>query len=204
MFELLLILTLGALQPLIEVFADSRTATWFNVSAAVCVLGYVVYALSRSGIVVLREWGIRTDTFLPMFPVYAIFTAVGSVCVILLGRYMGHTSLPVTFWYLVALYPVWGIAQQFALQNLLARNLVPLVPHIALRSLIVATCFAVAHLPSMPLAATTFIAGLFFVPLYHRYPNLLLIGTAHGILGSLVFTLVLGQNQWDILTKYLS
>lgn len=202
-YELALILTLGALQPVLEITVNSRVAALYNVIAVGIVLSYSVWRI-RQRPDILRDWGVRLDTFIDCLLPYLAFTAVGAGAVYGYGMYVGTTPLPVSFWYLFALYPLWGFAQQFVLQNWLARNLVNMVPNLLARSLIVALFFSLAHAPSIELMTVTLIGGFFFTLLYRRYPNLLALGIAHGILGALVFYLVLGQDQWEILKGYFS
>jgi hypothetical protein len=200
--ELISILVIGLLQPVIEILWNSRISTYYNGIAVVLVLGYVIVRILRTGGSVLHLWGLRVDNLRQCLFPYLVLTAIGGVAVYGYGWFAGNTPLPVGFWYLLMAYPIWGIAQQFVLQNFVAKNLTTLVPSIATRSLVTAVLFACAHIPSVELVIVTFVAGLIFTVLYHSYPNLLVLGFVHGILGALVFHLVLGQNQWMILIQY--
>ena len=204
MFELGLIVVLGALQPAVEWTLGESAAARYNVAAVLVALSYVALVLWRRRGVALREWGFRTDNLAGSILPYGVFTLAASGVIWLQGAYLGNDALPSTFWYVLALYPLWGLAQQFALQNLVVRNLGGLIPSIVLRALLVALLFGIVHLPSVALFVEAGVAGFFFVLLYHRYPNLYAIGVAHGIVGALVFHLILGQNQWEILTRYFS
>ena len=46
-------------------------------------------------------------------------------------------------------------------------------------------------------------AGFVLTLVYQRYPNLWMVGTAHGILGSLTFYIVLGQDAGRELLELL-
>ncbi len=202
--ELMFMLIIGLLQPAIEILWSSRISTYYNGIAAVLVLGYVFVRILRTGGSILPLWGLRFDNFRHCLFPYLALTALTGVAVYAYGWFVGHTPLPIGFWYLLVVYPMWGIAQQFVLQNFVAKNLTTLVPSLTIRSLVVAALFACAHIPSVELVLVAFIAGFAFTTLYHLYPNLLALGLAHGILGALLFHLVLGQDQWMILTGYFS
>lgn len=200
--ELALIIILGALQPLTEVLFGMRMASLYNVAAAIIVLLWIAVRLTREpGL--LHPWGMRFDNFRRALPVYLGFAFLSGQAVFVWGWLHGLTPLPASFWYLLALYLLWGLAQQFALQNFLARNLSALLPNIFARSAVTALLFSLAHAPSVPLMILSCIAGFFFTVLYTRIPNLFAAGIAHGILGALVFYLVLGQDQIEVLKQYL-
>ncbi len=201
--ELTLILLLGLLQPVIEIGVSAQVAAGYNVVAVLIVLTYLGWRITQQpGI--LREWGVRLDNFGQCVLPYFLFSIPATAVIYAYGWYLGTTPLPHSFWYLLVLYPVWGFVQQFALQNLVARNLVGLVPNLLVRSLMVATVFSLAHTPSLELMLLAFLVGFCFTLLYDRCPNLFALGIAHGFLGALVFYLVLGQDQWEILRGYFS
>ena len=200
--ELSFILIIGLLQPVTEIILGQQASYYYNVIASLIVLYYIAYRMRRHRNV-LHTWGLRTDNFWPALRAHMTFALIGGIGVYFLGWHMGNTPLPWSFWYLLFAYPIWGGAQQFALQNLVAKNLQGLVPNIGLRSLVTAIIFALAHVPSLPLTLLAFLAGLCFTWIYDKHSNLYAIGIAHGILGALVFYLVLGQNQWKILMGYL-
>ena len=103
---------------------------------------------------------------------------------------------------MLGIYPVWGFAQQFVLQNFIARHLRGQLSSVGMKSATTAVVFACAHIPSLELFVLTLVSGFCFTYLYHQYQNLWILGIAHGILGALVFHLVLGQDQWEILQQY--
>lgn len=201
--ELTFILVIGALQPVIEMVWGSKLATYYNGIAIFIVIAYVCYRLLHSGRKLLPIWGLRFDNCRRCLPPYIFFVALAAVLLYVFGRAMGNV-LPPTFWYVLALYPLWGIAQQFVLQNFVAKNLTQMFPSLPIRSFIVAVLFASAHIPSLELFLMAFAAGFIFTILYHHYKNLFCLGIAHGIVGALGFHLVLGQNQWEILVRYFS
>lgn len=199
--EFLFIVIIGALQPVTELSFGTRAAAIYNVVAAIVVLGYVAWRLIKRP-ALWKEWGLRFDNVRSAIPPYAAFSVIAVIVVYGIGWYLGNTPLPISFWYLLALYPVWGIAQQFVVQNFVARNLQSFIAGDMDRALLTALLFAFAHAPSFPLMLLTFVAGFCWTLLYQRHPNLFVLGIAHGILGALVFYLVLGQDQMEILRQY--
>lgn len=199
--ELAGILVIGFFQPISEILFGAQFSSYYNLVAVALVLGYIIYRLVFQPSL-FKTWGLRFDTFWVSVPPYLIFTIATSLLVYIAGHTLGRTPLPVTFWYLLALYPLWGIAQQFALQNFVARNLTAVAANIYMRAALTAVIFSLAHTPSLGLMTLAALAGFCFTILYNRFPNLIVLGISHGILGALIFYLILGQNQWEILTTY--
>lgn len=200
--ELALIIVLGALQPATELLFGTRIAALYNVAAALVVVAWIAFRLAREKALV-HAWGLRRDNFVSSLKIHGAFAFLAAEALYAWGWLHDRTPLPSSFWFLLFLYPVWGFAQQFALQNFVARNLTGLCPNVFMRSLATAALFSLAHAPSMDLMILAFVAGFFFTLLYHRSPNLFAIGIAHGIVGALVFYLVLDQNQMDVLRGYI-
>ena len=103
----------------------------------------------------------------------------------------------------MALYPVWGIAQQFALQNLIANNLSGFISKPLGIAVLAATLFALSHYPRLELVALTFVAGVFFTLIYRKNPNLWAVGIAHGLLGSMAFYIVLQEDPGAVIIGFL-
>ena len=94
---------------------------------------------------------------------------------------------------LLALYPLWALAQQFAFQGLLHRGLRVLIQSPPLQVLITAGAFASVHVGNPRLFALTFSAGIMWSLLYRRWPNLWLLAGSHSVLAALAYPLVLGD-----------
>ena len=83
----------------------------------------------------------------------------------------------------VAGYVLWTLYQQFLLNDLFMPRLTrPLASASAAVSL-AAVLFAAAHLPNLPLTATTLVWGAISCILFRRYDNLYALGLAQGLLG---------------------
>ena len=202
--ELVGILVIGILQPVVELLMGAQYATYYNGIAIMAVLLYVTVRIAQEGKGLFFRWGFRVDTMkVSIFP-YTVFILVSSCLLYVYGWYQGFTPLPVGFWYVLALYPLWGLAQQFVLQNFVANNLIEFFPARSIRSAVTAVIFAGAHIPSVELVCVTLVGGFALTYMHAKYQNLLTLSVAHGVLGALVFHLVLGQDQWKILAEYFS
>jgi membrane protease YdiL (CAAX protease family) len=175
--------------------ADSlnRPQHVYNLAAVVAWGVYIVWrAIRTPG--ALRAWGFRRDGFRAAMRIGVPASALAAIPLLLFGWRQGRLPLPAGFWLVAALYPLWGIAQQFALQALITRNLRGLVPRTGLRALAAAGIFSASHFPTAWLMALTLIAGAGFALLYERARNLWAVGILHGMLGALAYYCVLGQD----------
>ena len=208
--ELLMVLLTGAGHVALELSADGLTGAadtlnrpqhLYNLAAVALWGGYLCWrACARRG--TLREWGFRRDGFTSSLKAGLLFAAVGAVPLLLYGLWQGRLPLPASFWLLLAVYPLWGLAQQFALQALITRNLRTLVPRPAFRATAAAALFSASHFPNTWLMALTLIAGVVFTLIYEKHRNLWAVGICHGILGALAYYLVLGQDPGaDLLVR---
>ncbi len=107
---------------------------------------------------------------------------------------LNHQPIPRDFWLLLALYPVWGFAQQFLVQGVFHENLlrlgVPAFWAIAATTLV----FAFAHHPASRLMYISTAGGLVFSVLFARFHNIVPLGIAHGLCGAIVYQLILHRD----------
>ena len=201
--ELIAVLAAGLLHVVTELGLSESAAVVYNVAVS---LGFAVYLVwrARRSRGALRAWGMRLDNFRPALLALGAFGIVGAAAIIGYGLVLGSVALPATFWLTLALYPVWGVAQQFALQNLVARNLTGLLSSPIALAAVAAGLFALAHYPRLELVFLTFSAGLFLTPIYRRFPNLWAVGIVHGVLGSLAFYVVLRQDPMEMIRVLIS
>jgi membrane protease YdiL (CAAX protease family) len=192
----------GALHVLTEVGFSESTAHWYNAAVAPLVIGYLLWRGRRSR-GVLRAWGMRRDNFRPALRAQLGFAAAGALALIGYGLATDSLFLPRSFWFTVALYPLWGTAQQFALQNLIARNLTGWLSRPVAVAAVAAVLFAAAHYPRLELVLLTLVAGFFLTLVYRRRPNLWAVGIVHGILGSLAVYIVLREDPGAALLKMI-
>jgi membrane protease YdiL (CAAX protease family) len=201
--ELFAIVVAGALHILAEYTLSTAAARLFNVCAAISFLTYIVWRASKTNRV-WKLWGMQSARFWAALKMQLSFALPAMVILVAWGIRANTFPPRATFWLAVALYPIWGIAQQFALQNLLARNLRLIAPSPVLRALLAATLFALAHVPLWPIVLLTFVSGFFFTWLYSYRPNLWAVGLLHGVLGAMAFYFVLGRDPGARVLEYLS
>jgi len=142
---------------------------------------------------ILHRWGFRADTLAPATRAVALLTAAGAVVIVVWAAFEGRLPPPPSFWIALAIYPFWGLVQQFLLNAMLLRNLRELLPE-RLALPLAAILFAASHLPDLPLAALTLPAGFAWGWIYLRRPNLWALGLGHGVLGTVAYYLALGRD----------
>jgi membrane protease YdiL (CAAX protease family) len=193
--ELTLVIACGVGNLVFEDLLHAKTA--FVIVAAVVWLGYVLWR-RRTDPGALHTWGLRRDNLAAVAKATGAVTAPLALCALAYGFATAHFPPPRGFWLILLLYPAWGIAQQFLLNAMLARNLGAVLPGWA-AIVISAALFAASHAPDLPVVALTVPAGALWVLMYRRWPNLWALGIAHGILGTLVFYGVLGRDPLALL-----
>jgi hypothetical protein len=146
----------------------------------------------------LHAWGLRTDNLRPAAREAAAVTVPVAGVMVVYGLARSHLPPPSGFWVILGLYPVWGLAQTFLLNAMLARNLRTVLPErlvVALASVL----FSLSHAPDLEIMALTLLVAPVWLVLYRRHPNLWVLGVAHGLLGTLAFFAVLGRDVFAAL-----
>ena len=77
---------------------------------------------------------------------------------------------------------IWGPLQQYALQGFINRRAQVALGRGALSVLLVASLFALFHLPNPWLTFATFAGGLLWAWVYQRAPNILAVGLSHSLM----------------------
>ncbi|MFC1497254.1 CPBP family intramembrane glutamic endopeptidase [Verrucomicrobiota bacterium] len=200
--ELVLAILTGVGHVCLEVVVDgmkgaaetlSRPQHFYNIGAAVVWGCYLLWRLVRTR-GVAGAWGFRKDDFACSMRAGAVFAVVALIPLLIYGKVHDRLPFPLTFWLIIVVYPVYGIAQQFVLQALITRNLRGLIKKLPFRVLAASILFCAAHFPNYWLVALTFIAGLGFTWIYEKHRNIWAVGIVHGILGAVAYYLVIGQD----------
>ena len=193
--ELALLLLLGAANLASELYGGGKTIV--VALGAMAWVAWVAVRLRREPDL-LHRWGLRTDNLGPAAFAVAAFTAPSALAVAAVAFALGNFPPPPTIVAVLAVYPLWGVVQQLLLDAVLDRHLRTLLPDpVAL--LLAAGLFAASHAPDLPLVALTFVAGLVWVTIYRRHPNLWALGVGHGVLGTLVYYGILGRDPLSFL-----
>ncbi len=164
--------------------------------AGVAALGFAVFAWRRGG-EAWRDYGFRLDNLREAAWPIGAFTVLAAAGIVTYGLATGARFWNPELAIVLPLYPIWGVAQQFAFQGLLHRGLLELVPSRLACVVITAVAFALVHTGDAELVGLTFVAGLAWAWLFQRWPNVFLLGLSHGALGALVYPLVLGVRSLD-------
>jgi len=145
---------------------------------------------------IIGEWGLGRNNLGKAFFISSLFALPLIAFMALYAAFRNDLFFPLHGFFLLLLYPVWGIIQQFLVLALLVRN----IGYSSLGSknyilvLIGAVLFCIVHVPDLPLMAGTFFLGMIYVPLYLRYHNIWPLGIYHGWLGTFFYFWVLGRD----------
>jgi len=165
---------------------------WSFLFAGLALTAYVLYLAVRRP----HSWhdlGFRRDNLTAGLLPVGVCTAVVGAGLVAFALVQGRAVWQPAVLVLLALYPFWALAQQFAFQGLLHRGLNVLVQSPALQVLLTAAAFASVHVGNAALFALTFLAGIMWSVLYRRWPNLWLLAGSHSVLAALAYPLVLGD-----------
>ncbi len=163
---------------------------WSFLAAGLALAAYVVYLVGRRPHS-WQELGFRRDNLARGLVPVGLFTLLVAAGVVALAAKQHRLVWQPTILSLLAMYPVWALAQQFAFQGLLHRGLTVLIRSPLLQVLITAAAFASVHLGNSTLLALTFVAGIIWSLLYRRWPNLWLLAGSHSVLAALAYPLLL-------------
>ncbi len=200
--ELVAIILAGLVHILTEILSTESIALLFSSVASVAFVVYLIFRAIQEPLV-LGAWGMRRDNFWSALRAQMAFVTVAALGLVGIGIISGSLALPGTFWLTLALYPIWGTAQQFALQNLIARNLTGMLSNPLAIAAAASALFGVSHFPRVDLMILTLIGGMFFTLIYRRYPNLWAVGIAHGALGSLAVYIVVKEDPGAVILNYV-
>jgi hypothetical protein len=194
--ELLLVLATGGLHLLAEHFGAKGP---FIAGATVVWAVWVACKIRVPG--QATAWGMRTDTLAPSASANGALLVLASAGMVAFGVAHGRGSPPGGFFILLALYPVWGLVQQFLLCAIVARDLERVTGSRAAAVAIGAFLFGLVHAPDWVLCGLTAAAGVFWTACFLRWPNLWVHGVVHGWLGGMAYWFVLGKDAWgDLMT----
>ena len=142
---------------------------------------------------VLKTYGIRTDNLKEATRLSALFFGPMAIVILAIFPFTDNPNPPLYFYFTIFLYPLWGFAQQFMFQSFFHSRLLKL--GLAPWSIVICTLlFTFVHWHSEKLRIFSFIGGIFFSYSFYRCPNILPLGVAHGILGAMVYYLLLGKD----------
>jgi membrane protease YdiL (CAAX protease family) len=138
--------------------------------------------------------GFRLDNFLAAARFLILPTAVAVVVILAVGWTLNQSLLSAPWRNRFFLLPIWALLQQYVVNGFINRRAQLVFGKGAQSVVLVALIFGLLHLPNLPLALITFIAGLVWAATYQRHPNLLALALSHSLVS---LTLALGvSSRW--------
>lgn len=149
----------------------------------------------------LRDWGFSWTDFFPALRLVLLFTPPVLLLIVFTGLQLGSLvgrDYPTQD--LLGLF-LWALAQQFALQTLLLRELRRRLSRP--RAVVLAAgIFALLHLPNPFLLLLTFGGALLWCWVFSRHPNLLPLALSHSLCTLLILASLSGRLTGSLRVGY--
>lgn len=131
--------------------------------------------------------GWRLDNFSTALRLLILPMLGGAMLIVTIGLYSGgFRSNKWLDWRWLLWLLVWGLIQQYSLQGFINRRAQLVFGRGYKSVLLVATVFAVLHLPNPFLTFATFLGGVLWAVVYQRTPNLLALSVSHALISLLL------------------
>lgn len=131
-----------------------------------------------------RDLGFRLDNFAAAARLVFTYVLPVALLIVIVGLVFDlHREPPIErLWTRIALMPLFGIAQEYALLGFYFRRFREALPGDFAPVVAAAVVFAGLHAPNPPLMAMALGVSLGACWFYRRVPNLWVLGLAHGLL----------------------
>ena len=184
-------------------FQGPETKGGYIALASVSWIGYIVWRVRQDSSLWV-QWGFQTRNLSSAFSRPTVIFVLGVCLMAWYGLANGRVLWQGHIIFLLLLYPLWGILQQFLVQALGVANLMKLFPKqgwmVAMPVGIV--LFSIIHYPDGLLMISTGLMAALFIPCYLRDRNIWPLGLYHGWLGTFFYLWVLGRDPWlDVFGK---
>ncbi len=147
----------------------------------------------------LKHWGFQKNQLRKPFLILLPLALISIAGIIIHGL---AANAELFNWHILpvfALYPLWGIIQQFMVAGLIAGNLISIKSLNLTEARVVlftSLFFSLVHYPSIPLMIYVFIMEMLFIMIYLKWRNLWILGLYHGWVSGLFIYYVLGRDLW--------
>ncbi len=138
--------------------------------------------------------GWRLDNFSAAMRLMILPMLGAAMLIVIIGFYDGgFRSNKWLDWRWLLWLLVWGLIQQYSLQGFINRRAQLVFGRGYKSILLVATIFAILHLPNPFLTLATFLGGILWAIVYQRTPNLFALSVSHALM-SLLLVLALPNS----------
>ena len=174
-------------------FRKELSGKYYFIIPAIILCGLSLRWDYRTDKRVLKTYGIRTDNLKEAALRSAAFFGPMAIAILAIFPFTDNPMPPPYFYFTIFLYPLWGLAQQFMFQSFFHSRLLKL--SVGPWGILICTLvFTFVHLNSEKLISFALFGGVFFSYSFYRCPNILPLGIAHGILGAMVYYLLLAKD----------
>jgi uncharacterized protein len=179
----------------------------FIITVIICWICYFVYRTKKEKWL-YKYWGLSFESSKELFKITASVGVIVITAIIIYGVYIKPIHWSIHILFVLIVYPIWGLIQQFLMMSLFAGNIKDLsIEHIRKSIIILFTSimFSIVHYPSIILMIATFSMALIYSTLFLKYRNILPLGLFHGIIGGLFYYVILNRDAWvEFVVRYIS
>lgn len=145
------------------------------------------------------DGGYRSGSWRDSWKTYARLTATLAAVLLAFAMWRNPSVLAglnwKAFWVKFAGYTVYGPVQALIFFGFIEARFRAIIPRaMAGHRLLVATAtaavFALCHLPNLPLLAITLVVGGGWAWVFYKFPNILLVGLSHAVLGTILHRVI--------------